>query len=352
MDRSINRFVAAFGLTLVVILTAIAWSEHGYRFKNPWAQLRSGAPDALRNFPSTDLVASKLLYAVGRTRPFELAIFGNSRSVMLSTADIPGVDPRGFFNFSVGGTSFQQSVRSVEYLASHSVLPKTVIISYDNTELQFVGLATWPRPELEPHRLIADLAELLSNDYGTLHLRVRDAVKVADYFSDRSWRRFEQLWSLDTLFKRVQYFLGSPGMAGSGEAMRRTDGSRAQTLPDKRLSFASFKPKTSAHRADARYFLLGMKRLARVAQAHDVRIILYESPLAPELSTRLGPNPTAAAEETRSWIRLGCASTSLECHEAPVLAPSDSVYWPDCCHAPARLLGQYVAALLKRPDPA
>jgi hypothetical protein len=51
----------------------------------------------------SDLVAAELTYATSGIESFELAIFGNSRSIMLGIRDISHWKDGHFFNFTVGG---------------------------------------------------------------------------------------------------------------------------------------------------------------------------------------------------------------------------------------------------------
>ncbi|CAN0592370.1 unnamed protein product, partial [Laminaria digitata] len=72
----------------------------------------------------------------------EVGVFGNSRSVQLTAADV-GVTG-SFFNYSVPGGSFRQSVNMMELLGRRSVLPKTVVISIDHFEMSFMSRAAFP----------------------------------------------------------------------------------------------------------------------------------------------------------------------------------------------------------------
>ena len=117
-------------------------------------------------------------------------------------------------------------------------------------------------------------------------------------------------------------------------------------MPNQEISFEQFRPQTSAPRAENRYFLIGLRRLAQLAEAHGTRIVIYESPLAPPLAREYGLRPTAAAAETRRWIARGCANSPLECHSAPIFEVNHDRYWPDCCHAPADQLGAFISHII------
>lgn len=296
-----------------------------------------------------DVVAAKLTYATSREEPFDLAVFGNSRSVMLGSEHIAQWQRGRGFNFSVGGTAFQQSVRSLEYLAHHGVAPKTAVISIDNAELQFVGSPYWPQPLFDGIRIFQDIFSLLREDYAGFHQRLKDAVKLAEYFAGDGWHHFKLAWNFDTMLRRGRHFFGDMDVAEIDALPSQKDGSRRPKTAKEPPNLVGFKPETSAPRAVNRYVLIGLRRLAILAEEYGTRVIVYESPLAPELASAYGARPTGSASESRRWMTLGCKAANVECHPAPVLPTQETTYWPDCCHAPAVILGKYVSDLIANP---
>ena len=79
---------------------------------------------------------------------------------MVSRGDVnlPNSD---FFNFSVGGTSFIQSVTLLEELAEQGVAPKTAIISIDHPELQFIECLYFPEPISRPADYVSEVLTIL-----------------------------------------------------------------------------------------------------------------------------------------------------------------------------------------------
>jgi hypothetical protein len=348
----VSYFFVVFSAIFSVLVVFIVGFNNVYVIKNPYLNNKNSTTVNLDGLSVSDLVAAKLAYATSKKEPFELAVFGNSRSVMLGTEHIAQWKRNRAFNFSVGGTAFQQSVRSLEYLAQHGVAPKTAVISIDNAELQFVGSPYWPQPLFDGFRIFQDISSLLREDYAGFHQRLKDSVKLAEYFTNDGWHHFKSAWSFDTMLRRARYFFGEVDVAKIDALASQSDGSRRPIIAKEPPNLKAFRPSTSGPRAVDRYLLIGLRRLAVLAEQHGTRIIVYESPLAPELASIYTARSTDAASETRRWMALGCMAANVECHAAPVLRTRVAAYWPDCCHAPAVVLGKYVSDLIanRRPN--
>jgi hypothetical protein len=349
-DKYLYFFISFFIIFFVSTLFIVGYNNL-YSIKNPYINNQKSRFVNLEGLSVSDLVAAKLTYATSGIEPFELAIFGNSRSVMLGGGDISQWKDGHSFNFSVGGTAFQQSVRSLEYLAHHGVAPKTAVISIDNAELQFVGPPYWPAPLFDGFRIIQDIWSLLDEDYSGSHQRIKDAVKLTEYFAGWGWAHFKLEWNFDTMRRRGKHFIATVEDLNTVVLSNSIDGSRRQNPVTKLPNLKAFKPETSAPRAENRYLLIGLRRLADLMERYGTRIIVYESPLAPDLASIYTARPTVVASETRRWMKLGCVGTGIECHSSPVLPNDATVYWPDCCHAPAAILGEYVSGLIAQRRP-
>lgn len=178
----------------------------------------------------------------------------------------------------------------------------------------------------------------------------RDAVNVVKWAFDTSWVRFRNNWNVDTQTRRVAYIYAAltSSPPGAGVAYR-VDGSRTQVLPAQQASFAEFKPGDPVFRSYNRYVFIGMRRLATLARQHDIRIIVYESPIAPAILRRRAGRLSLQAQENRDWFNAGCSNSAVACVQAPALPEVRGVNWPDCCHAPAQLLGLYLVRLVNTP---
>ncbi len=351
--RTDLKFLAAFAITVMVMCTAVLNSASVYSVRNPYADTGDSLHLEFSDFSATDRLAAKLYYARSRYEPFDIGIFGKSRTVMLHQGVVPWASGKDLFNFSVGGTSLHQSVRSIEFLAAYGVLPRTVVVSVDPAELQFVEVPHWPHPLLEPGRYGVFLGALLTDDYAALRRRLGDVVKVHDFFMDRAWADFERLWNFERTVERLAYGLGFGTRASPTPTPNYLDGSRRPSQATAAPDLSGFKQKTSAHRADARLTRISIERLSDIARATGTRVIVYEAPLAPSLAVKAANVPSAGAVESRRWLREACIVGGLKCYGPPVLPTSPETFWPDCCHAPAPLLGAHVDGLLRRalPEP-
>ena len=83
-----------------------------------------------------DIADAKLAVALERDRPFALGLFGNSRILPVSAADLAGDDG---FNFAVPGQSLRQSLAMIEALAKAGRLPARIVIAMDHVELGLPG---------------------------------------------------------------------------------------------------------------------------------------------------------------------------------------------------------------------
>ena len=317
---------------------------------NPYDSSFSGLEAQTNRFGARDLLAAKYHHAVQTKKPYNIGIFGNSRSVMVSGSDI-NLTTSEFFNFSVGGTSFIQSVTLLEELAKQGVAPKTAIISIDHPELQFIEFLYFPEPILRPIEYANDFLTVLRSDEGTHKQRQSDAVKVVDWAQKRSWARFRENWNVDTLSRRIGYFYKASfdQKNNDNNSTYRIDGSREQILPERQVSFAGFKPGSSAFRAHNRYIFIGLKRLAVLMRRNNIRIVVYESPLAPEIIQFRAENVSPQALESRRWFSTGCHDSTVECISAPQLPSIPNFYWPDCCHPPAKILGKFLERFVHAP---
>ena len=347
MSKKIYSHFFIVFISFFCIFTILIVSYNNiYKIENPYLRNSNALTVNLDGLSVSDLVAAKLAYATSKKEPFELAIFGNSRSVMLGSEHVAQWKRDRGFNFSVGGTAFQQSVRSLEYLAHHGVAPKTAVISIDNTELQFAGSPYWPQPLFDGFRIFQDIWLLLREDYAGFHQRLKDSVKLAEHFANDGWHHFELAWNFDTMLRRGRHLFGEVDVAKIDALPSQSDGSRRPEITKKPPNLETFRPATSASRVMDRYLLIGLRRLAILAEQYGTRIIVYESPLAPELASIYTTRPSDAASETRRWMTLGCMDTNIECHWAPVFQTHVTAYWPDCCHAPPVVLGKYVSNLI------
>lgn len=289
------------------------------------------------NILQTELTAAKLSHASSKPA-YDLGLFGNSRSVMVSSTHLQAPE-MSFFNFSVPGASIRQSIVMLEELARQNKLPRLSIISFDNAHLQFYGNAELRRPALQLQLAVQDVfAEGVSlKERARMlwrHVYQVGWVGVLRYFN---WLEFQK----GLAFQR--YGWNEP-QVGVGYL---ADGSRPQVgIDDTAANALNVNvPSPSVLRG---YLIKDLERVARLARQGAAQIIVYESPLAPQ-SRLLGGADHPVAISTRRTFLQACRALKLTCIPAakqhPALVSPD---WQDATHAPASSLGAFLSSLVKQ----
>lgn len=272
----------------------------------------------------------------------DVGVFGNSRSVQLTANDV-GVSGR-FFNYSVPGGSFRQSVNLMEALSRRSGLPPTIIVSVDHFEMAFMSRAKFPSGWRRWQNAAGDVTWAAREAGPRLA-----AHSLLDHIKGE-WSVFSSTWNVAKLRDRVRFLRRGSGEGEPPTNSRwRGDGSRILLVEDQPdLAFAPKNP-----------FLLhwiylnrDLERAAELARRNGVRIIIYESPIDPTNDAIYRSNPSPSVRRLRERFLLKCDALQLECHPSPTLDKPEGVgRWSDCCHAPADVLGRYVDSLLKLDPP-
>lgn len=267
--------------------------------------------------------------------PYDLGLFGNSRSMNVGEQDIGSIGACRFFNYSLSGESLRASVALLERLARHKKAPHLAVVSVDNFELQLYANPTFLDP-LERWRLAAAdiLAGLARPDIGW-----RDAGKMAwrivhteTIIAKRSLNAELVREGIQALLSPRQFELTT--IPGRGY---RADGSRGKPITPLGEP-PGLPPVPAAPQVLPGYLRYDLERLARL-RALGIDIVLYESPISPRLAAAPG-RPSAVATSTRATYLSTCRTFDLECHTAPTQFPSGD--WSDDSHPPTEPLGQYL----------
>jgi len=322
-------------LTFALLAFAVASSGGVIAYLPVFGQNRSIDLSVVDLLSEGDIAVLK---ANRRGRIPDVGIFGNSRSVQLSADDI-GVSREAFFNYSVPGGSFRQSVNLIEALSGHAALPETIIVSVDHFELAFMSRAPFPSGPQRWLRAGEDVSWVL---------RERGLKLAAHSLLDHlhgEWDAFSGAWNVARHWGRARLtrsglFAGVP----SGGSRWRPDGSRLLVVggqPDLTLT-----PKHPFILHEV-YLLRDLERTSALAQRSGTRVILYESPIVPLSDALIRSSPSAAAKRLRDRFLEQCGKLQLECYASPELGvASKNAPWGDCCHAPAQLLGRFVGSLI------
>lgn len=338
-------------LQFLVILSGLLVALFAVQRPAPQGDIFAAIPAGQRvrftQITEPELYAAKLAH--GRAVPrHAVGLFGNSRAVMVGANDL-GTATGRFFNYAIPGGSFRTSVALAEDLARAGKLPKIVLISLDNLEIQFDGNPNTRGAGGWLRRLWRDLAAgFMRPDIG-LHAGLKAAWRHAyvGYGGMARYFNAEQLaaglrWQLSD--NGVQaWWNGSPLAGGSGY---RHDGSRASAKHGKSRELGPIPAAASAVLVE--FLREDLRRLAAL-QRRGARIIVYESPLHAASFERASRRPAPHAAAMRAVFLRGCNSLGLECYsQGAATAVAAAAGWRDATHPPAKALAAYLSALIAR----
>lgn len=329
-------------LGISAILVALVWLLNGTLPPiDPFAA--SGTYPALRfdQLSNQALAELKLKHAERHGR-YDIGLFGNSRSLNVSKADL-GVDSCSFFNFSVGSESLRSSVAFLEFLAATDRAPRIALVNVDHFELQRYNNPFFP---LAVHRwrlLVRDLWTGIRRRDITL----RETAKMAWRHVITEFLLFKQKFVIEFAFGGVKNILGvSEKYSGpmEGDAFYQADGSRSSSTA------ALNRTQEKLTSAKSPQFMFGylkydLERLKRL-QDRGVSVILFESFIHPESARFFAENPSPYAAATRARFLALCGDFSLHCHAAPANVPSGTERWGDHSYPPAKSMGAHLKKLL------
>jgi len=311
----------------IILLVWLQTTPDARPFKEDNISLRSG----LDRLPAKDIATLKVNHA-RRTGPVDIGVFGNSRSIQISRVNIRRIED-SFFNYSVPGSSFRQSVTILEELADTQRLPRQIVISMDNLNLQYYANPSFPGIFGRWPRAFNDISYgFQAPDISLLALArmVRRHILI-------EWASFTNIFNTNILKERVNLISSAND---SNQTIRyRVDGSRAM----KRIAQPLIKKKYPAVKANiiTGYLTYDLARLAKI-NSMGSNIVIYESPLFPNMK---GKENKAAIELRKHFLKT-CKALLLNCYPAPILANNRN--WGDISHAPATLLGPWVSNLITR----
>ncbi len=333
------RLALAVFLSVLLVLLGAAVASRGLQFgPDVFSTPSQDRLARLNDLEVHDLAAVKVAHATATAR-YDVGLFGSSHVVQVAERDL-GLVGRRSFNFALPGSSFRQSVALLERLEADGRAPRTAVISLDNILLNQVGAIEYPSVGTRVTLALGDVAWLL---------RERSARTTARSLYDHvrsEWRQLQATFSFQRLYSRLSFWHPEriPPPRSWTESYR-TDGSRVMrpfAEWDRRLEIA---PPFELWDA---YLRRDLQRLARLKE-RGLRVIIFESPLAPELEIEATAERLTAAQLLREGFLRSCGELGLECSLAPSLQRRERTSaWVDCCHAPPEALGRYIASLVSR----
>ena len=295
------------------------------------------------------MVRAKFNHALNHT-PYAIGLFGNSRVIRIGSEEL-GLPEDEIFNFAVGGASFLQSVSLLEALAKAGKAPELSIISIDHPELQYFGYSHWP----EPIKNITNSAKdsqlfLARSKYGFYEFT--DATKFFLNNLLYTWKDFIKAWNFDNARKYLTYLGSNRWKVNSQIALDnpvnvhfifRVDGSMKEPPFGAGANVELTTPTLPLSEYSIVYLENYIIRLGQLVEEFELKVVVYESPLHPNILTKLRKAASPNARLVQERILSMCIQTGLDCRIAPDIgAYPDGPYWEDCCHSPAAELGHYI----------
>mgnify|MGYP003627109208 CR=1 FL=1 len=267
-----------FFLVLSVLVLCLSYLQ----MNSPLTEaFRSGGDGAkflgsMDRMPSLIMSRAKMNAALQHPS-FTFAIFGNSRSLMIGAKAL-GVPAGTYFNYSLSGQSFRNSVMMVEWLADQAKLPKIAIISIDNFSLELYGNGTIPSYSIRARSLYNDIALLNEAD-----APAKQQLKTVWRTLWSAWQDVKMLFSGKALHDAFMAALGFDLAAQEGGGAYRMDGSRVQaTHANPELSPArSVSP--VARQIIPELLVADLRKLSDLQATYKVKLVIFESPLYPSV---------------------------------------------------------------------
>jgi len=277
---------------------------------------------------------------------FDVGLFGNSRILMVSARSM-GREPDRVFNFGVGGQSFRHSIYMAEQLAAFGKLPKTIIISFDHVALDYAGL--W----IEYHDVASSMIGFFRDIRGLFRspdARKSDFNTLVHTLPRRTAARMGHIFNLDRLGNKLQLFRRAYFDRPTSPATYdwRQDGSRQPSSKAKTRMDPSSEVDPGMLSTDLRYPLLedDLNRLVEAGRRAGSKVIIYESPLNPALSSEIEAGLDALAHDMRRRLFATCRKISLICFRAPKLPLNrGEAFWADLTHPPAEFIGAWISKI-------
>jgi len=296
---------------------------------------------------------------IERAPRYDVMLFGNSRAEAVRSRDIE-LGGRSFFNLSIGGRYFRDQAAFFGELSVLGKLPKVALIAVERIDLYNDDEPIWPP---YPRRWLVFGRDWL----GCATARACDAEDLAIMMFRElrnSFRAFRALLNFELVAAawRLRAAVADPAWQDDVDknAVRSTlpesTPPGSSETSDVELLVSSLSDLDGADFGHGRHFLRGifvadLDRIARLAvAASDVRVILFEMPVAPQYHRLLDIRPYRDAPGLRRLFLEKCNRLRLECHPSERVSPGrHGLDWSDNTHPQGHVLGPYVSRFLNAP---
>jgi len=235
----------------------------------------------------------------------------------------------------------------LEALAEAGKAPDVSIISLDHPEIQFFGYPYWSTLTSRVTTIFDDVTLFYARTEGG-YRDVIDTIKIFKNSIEYTWSQAKEIWSYDSIRRYFNIRRTNTTTSGTtaDNGNYRLDGS---TFVPPVLSGVpiEFKVRRALSPMSNSYLENALIRLNHIVREYGLKVVIYESPIAPVIDRELFKVSSPHAQITRERTLSVCAEVGLDCRAAPVIsAPKNGPFWGDCCHAPSSLLAPYIRSLI------
>ena len=282
----------------------------------------------LNNLTSYDLSKIKLHNAENKEK-FDIAIFGNSRSVNIGKSDLQIRDEE-FFNFSIPGESFRNSVSMIEILFNKNKVPKTNIIAFDNFEIDLIG-GNVINPNLFFHRVKKKTIEF----FYLINISYKEAFKNLHDYIIEEFRGLKYLFSITRNKIYVPLIFGYFYKDKVNLISENGKNIKTELLKKKKYKFDYIR--------NDKYLLLekDLNTLKRVKEKTGVNIIIYISPILPDF--QINQKLSSKAKFVKDRLFKICKKNKIRCIDSPMISNKKKPFWDDSSHPPSQKIGSWIS---------
>lgn len=336
-------FFAALSLGVTIVFAL----HSQFPVTDPFLILPKDRILTLDGYTRPQIADMKLQHAFA-SRKYDVGIFGNSRSLRVGDRDMTLGKCR-FYNFSVHGTSYRNSLIMLEALADARKAPDLAIVTFDNFVIQMFRNPVDLPMMLRWKAVYKDIKSAIAEPGINLRERLRMVWRPLQGEGELFTTAFK-FDTLRALWDKAAYSLKPTKLIADKTSGYTREGTRIRPAPKPDFVVNDIQP-LSLMSASLGYLSLDLKRFHDL-QARGIKIVLYESLLEPKSADYYAQYPSAAAEITRRAFIRGCAAEGLNCPIAPSRLPGPAYPWFDPTHPDPKSLGLYFNPLIAAASPA
>ena len=324
-----NFFICTFLLFFCFLFLINKILDNNYFTSQYTDSLRSNLID----LPAEDICKIKLNQAY-TSQTYDVAIFGNSRSLYISKDNID-LGNQSFFNFSIPGQSFRNSIAIITELSKRKKLPKKIIVSYDFFEFGLPG---------DNQICFISFSDRIVNILGDFKFLLKKklyydgTIYIYNNFINE-FKNFKYKISIIRIRTILKLFFLYPN---KNSLLVYDDGSIQERIINDKKEY-----KFKFQRED-KYQLIekDFKHLSNLIK-NKSELIIYVSPLEPSVFLDKNFKLSDNAKINKYRFLMLCKKFSFSCFNGLIIKNTDEPFWADSTHPPAKRMGEWISKVLK-----